>query len=431
MEADIIRRVVADQREEIGTKLEHEKIIEREFMDDVEELSKTPGLVVLSGVRRCGKSITSLLLSRADYGYINFDDPSLEGIGAGDLINVREAIYSVYGNPSTIILDEVQNVSGWELFASRLRETKRVIVTGSNESLLSPELGTRLTGRYVKFEVMPFSFREFLEYRGVKASSTGTTEQIALIKKGLDTYMVAGGFPEAYKFGERYLLQIYEDIVTRDIERRHNIRYRSTFRALSKYVLSNSANRISYNGLKKSFEINSTHTIKNYIEYMKDAYLIFVVNSYSAKLKEQERSPKKVYCIDNGFLNVLGFRIVENKSKLMENLVALELFRRKFYAEPTLEIYHWQDQLQREVDFVAKKGERTTGLIQVTYDLNEDNEHREIRALLSASKNTRCKNMTIITWDIERKIVRKGKVINCIPLWKWLLKDRRLVAGGP
>ncbi len=423
MEVGIIERVVADQKDEIGTKLKNENIIEREFMREISTYSRQAGLTVLSGVRRCGKSVTSLLLSKSSYGYVNFDDPSLDGLKAGDLIYVKEAIASVYGDPETIILDEVQNVKGWELFASRLRETKQVIVTGSNAGLLSNELGTRLTGRYVKFEVMPFSFREFLEYRSMKADIR-TTAGIASVKKEFGIYMRLGGFPESYKFGVRYLSQIYEDILTKDIEKRYNIRYKATFRDFARYVISNSTNRISYNNIRKNFDISSTHTVKNYIRYMKDAYLIFIVNSYSARLKEQERSQKKIYCVDNGILDALGFKIIDNKSKLMENLVALALFREKFYYEPTLEIYYWHDQLQREVDFVTKKGERVAELIQVTYDLNEGNEKRETRSLLGASKAIRCKNLTIITWDIEKTLTRGRKKIKCIPIWKWILESR-------
>ena len=422
MESDRLRRAIADQREELSEKFKRENIVQREFLPEIKDALSVPGLLVLTGVRRCGKSFASVLSSGEDYGYVNFDDPSLEGIRAKDLPDVMEAMYMVYGKPGTIILDEVQNVSGWELLATRLRETKRTIVTGSNASLLSEEFGTRLTGRYVRFEAMPFSFREFLAYNNVNAKPM-TTEAIAEIKKRLEDYVRRGGFPESYKYGERMLLQIYEDIVTKDIERRYNIRNRTRFREFARDVLSNSANRISYNSLADAFRLGSVNTAKKYLSYIENAYLVIVIRKFSNRLRHQFRAPKKVYCIDNGLLSALGFRIMDNTPKIMENIVCIELMRRKSYLEPTTEVYYWQDQFQREVDFIVRKGDRTLELIQVTNDFNKINENREVRSLLAASRELRCGNLTVITWNTERTIKKSGKVIRLVPLWKWLLKE--------
>jgi predicted AAA+ superfamily ATPase len=424
MDVSLIKRVIADQRADLKKKFESERIIKREFIDEIGRVFKQHGLLVLSGIRRSGKSVASVLLSGHDYGYVNFDDPSLAGLKSGDLIYVKEAMVGVWGDPPTLILDEVQNVSGWELFVSRLRETKRTIITGSNASLLSGELGTRLTGRYIKFSVMPFSFREFLEYR--RADIGGpvyTTSNIAEIKGQLEVYLKQGGFPEANIYGQRIVAQIYEDIITKDIEKRYGIRYRSTFREFARYVLSNSAGRISYNSLKNAFDIKSVHTAKNYLAYLQNAYLVMTINRYSRKLKEQGRSAKKVYCADNGILNALGFRVVDDKPRLLENLVAIELLRRSSYWRPGLEVYYWQDALQREVDFVLKNGERAEELMQVTYELNASNMSRELTPLLKASDELRCNKLTVLTWEDERVVRKRGKRISIIPIWRWLLNQ--------
>ena len=422
MDTELIKRVIGDQRKEIEGKLSKEHIVKRAFIKEIESAFKGSGLLVLTGARRGGKSITAALLGKNNFSYVNFDDPSLEGIKGGDLINVREAIAEMYGEPHTMIFDEVQNAAGWELLATRLRENHRVIVTGSNAQIFSEELASRLTGRYIKFTVMPFSFAEYCSYIGSNPD-INTTEGTVLAKRRLNEYIKIGGFPEAYRQGYRIISQIYEDIITKDIEKRYNIKYKATFREIARYIISNSSSRISLNALKGAFSIKSVHTVKNYLAFLENAHLVFIVNRFSGKLKQHAVLSKKVYCIDNGIFYALGFRIIDNKAKLMENLVAIELFRRKFYMQPNSEVYYWQDTSQREVDFVLKNGDQIKQLLQVSYDLSaQETRRRETTALLRASKSLRCNNLVIITWDYEGEIKESGKSIKCIPLWKWLLK---------
>lgn len=419
MNIEEIKRVIVDQKEEIEDTFGKKRIIDREIPKA--ELIKSlehPNILAVLGVRRCGKSILShSLLKGRKYGYINFDDERVFGIEAKDLNKVLQAFYELYGTElEYLILDEIQNVPGWELFANRLRRTKKVILTGSNAKLLSGELATHLTGRYVDFTLYPFSFKEFLEFKGVEPD-VYSTKSMAELNNALREYIKTGGFPEAYIFGRGIVTRIYEDIIHKDILVRYKIKNKKTFSDIARYLVSNFSCEFTFSKLKDIASIKNVHTAKNYAGYLESSYLILIVKRFTFKLKEQMLAPKKVYCIDTGIINSIAFKFSEDIGKLMENLVAVELHRRKsYYGEA--EVYYWKDHQQREVDFVLKEGEAIKELIQVSYASSEnDIKEREITALLKASQELRCKNLSVITWDYEGEI---GK-IKCKPLWKWLL----------
>lgn len=379
---------------------------------------KYPNILALLGVRRSGKSILSLMLMKGKkYGYINFDDERLFGIEAKDLNKVMQAFYELHGTDlEYLIIDEIQNITKWELFANRLRRTKKVILTGSNAKLLSGELATHLTGRYIDFTLYPFSFKEFLKLKGEQIDFY-STKSIAEIKKMLEEYIKIGGFPEAQKFGLKMISRIYGDIIRKDIILRYGIRNKKTFSEIAKYLTSNFSNEITFRKLKDISSIKSVHTIKNYVDYLHSSYLLFLLKRFSFKLKEQMIAPKKVYCVDTGIINSIAFKFSEDKRRFMENLVAIELFRRKSYFDKE-EVYYWKDYQQREVDFVIKEGEKIKGLIQVSYASGKDEiEKREIKGLIKTSEEMSCKNLKIITWDYEGEI---GE-IKCMPIWKWLV----------
>lgn len=421
MDIDEIKGIIIDQKEEIEDTFGKKRIriIEREIpKGELIRSLEHPNILAVLGVRRCGKSILSHLLLRGrKYGYINFDDERVFGIEAKDLNKVLQAFYELYGTDlEYLILDEIQNVAGWELFANRLRRTKKVILTGSNAKLLSGELATHLTGRYVDFTLYPFSFKEFLELKGLKPDIY-STKSIAELKNALREYIKTGGFPEAHIFGRGIVTRIYEDIIHKDIILRYGIKNKKTFSDIARYLVSNFSSEFTFSKLKDITTIKNVHTAKNYAGYLESSYLILIVKRFTFKLKEQMLAPKKVYCIDTGIINSIAFKFSEDIGKMMENLVAVELHRRKsYYGEA--EVYYWKDYQQREVDFVLKEGETVKELIQVSYASGEnDIKEREITALLKASQELRCKNLSVITWNFEGEI---GK-IKCLPLWKWLL----------
>lgn len=430
MNTEELKKIIISQREEIGEKFEKTKIIKREVeYKKLLSFLSAPNILAVLGLRRCGKSILSLqIFNRENFGYINFDDERLAEFKARDFEKLLNAFYELYGEIDKIILDEPQNIEKWELFANRLRRTKKVIVTGSNSKLLSGELASALTGRHIAFTLFPFSFREYLSYNDFefKKQDIYSTKKIALLKKHLTDFLNIGGIPEAYLFGKEILVRIYADIIEKDVIKRLKTKKKATLKEMSKYLVSNFASEFTFAKLKNILKIKDQHTVKNWISALEDAYLFVVLERYSPKMKEQIIAPKKVYCIDNGIINVVSFKLSQNFGKLMENLVAIELLRRKSYWHNDWEIYYWKDYQQREVDFVVKEAARVKQLIQVCYASSRDEiDKREIKGLLKANELLKCKDLLVITWDYEAEEKIKNKKIKFLPLWRWLLEVKK------
>jgi predicted AAA+ superfamily ATPase len=420
-----IKIIIDDQKDEKEKIVTTEKIIKREQMGPWQKFVQNNLIKVTMGVRRSGKTVfTHLLLKKHPYAYVNFDDERLAFVESDDLNNVLESLYEIYGDFEYLLLDEVQNVPGWELFVNRLQRNKiKVFVTGSNANLLSKELSTHLTGRFIEMEILPFSFREFLLYHGIDEIKT-TTRERARLKKNLEDYIEHGGFPEVVKTPEiqnTYLASLYSSIITRDIISRYNIRFIKTFREMATTLISNFSHTITFNRLKNVHEFKSIHTAKNYVEYLSDAYLIYILEKFSSKPREIANSPKKLYIIDTGLINTLSVSASKNKGDLLENLVFLQL-ERKRALDPNMEVYYWRDYQGREIDFVIRIGKSVDTLIQVTYasDKNEI-DSREIKSLLKGADLLKCKNLMVITWDYEDEEVIDSKKILYTPAWKWLL----------
>jgi predicted AAA+ superfamily ATPase len=427
VEIQEIKRIIVAQREEMEDRFRKRRIIRRDI--DQERLKRylsAPNALAILGVRRCGKSTLSYQILRdLEACYINFDDERLLRFTSSDFDRMLQAFYDLYGDFDYLLLDEPHNIPGWELFVSRMRESKRVVLTGSNSKMLSGELSTVLTGRYIDFTLFPFNFREFLVHEGFEPSDIDeySAKRTSIIKRMLEEFLKTGGFPEAYLFGRDIIVRIYSDIVEKDILRRLRIRKRSTFRDLMAYLTSNFSCEFTMSKLSRAFSIRDVHTIKEWIDGARSAYLMITLMRYSPKLKQQFLAPQKVYSIDTGIAYSMGFRISENIGRLMENLVAVELMRRKSYFNRDWEVFYWKDHQQREVDFLLKQGPVVRQLIQVTYASGRDEvERREIEALVRASEELRCKNLLMITWDYEGEIKAGGREIKAIPMWKWLLQ---------
>jgi len=421
MEIELLKRIITDQRKELEELLKSH-ILKRDNLDYAKKFLKYPNILAILGVRRCGKSIFSGLLAKElkeNFTYINLDDDRLIGLKTEDLDKILQASYELYGEINLIILDEIQNAKGWELFVNRIRRTKKVIITGSNSNLLSGELATHLTGRYIDLTLYPFSFKEIIGFK----PNENLTEDIAKTKNQLNKYMKESGFPEFMKFGSSIIERTYNDIVAKDCLNRYNIKNKKTFKELANYLVSNFSEEYTYSKLSNIFNIKDVHTTKNYIEYLKEAFLLISVDRFSYKLKQQIIAPKKIYAIDHGICNFLSFRLSKDTGRIMENIVCIELNRKKVLKNK-LEIYYWKDHQQNEVDFVIKKEKNVDELIQVCHDVSDyKTKKREINSLIKASKELRCSKLSIITWEYEKEETAGKKKIKFIPLWKWLLQS--------
>ena len=416
------KNILRDQYAEFKSIIRKDNYIDREFKTNFGDYRRSSLIKTIIGVRRSGKStFTASLLSGEKIGYVNFDERILLDVDPDIILS---SLIELNGNFSIIFLDEIQNVDRWELFVNKLhRRGYKVFLTGSNSRLLSKELASHLTGRHVSLEIFPFSFREFLASRKVPTRIESTADE-DLIRHHLKTYMNNGGFPDVVN-GENpgpYLKNLYDDIVEKDIISRFNISYKSTFREMAMTMISNAAKYVSYNKIKNDFGLKSDHTSKNYLSYLEESYLLLQLRKFSFKPKEIERSTKKIYCVDTGMVNHVTSNSMENFGAMMENLVFIDLLRRRNYFSQNTEIYYFKDYNEHEVDFILKTGNEVKELINVTYsESHEDLDKREIKAMVIASELLHCRNLTLITWDYEDTFSHRGIPIKAIPLWRWLL----------
>lgn len=421
MDKDTLRFVIVDQRKSVEERFKNKNIIVRDSGRDVR--LKSPTALVILGVRRCGKStLSEQLFLGLKFGYINFDDERLLGATKDDLNVVLQIFYELYGSDlDSIILDEIQIVSGWEPFVSRLRDTKKVIITGSSSKLLSGELSTRLTGRHVDLLLFPFSFHEFLAYKKWDIPKAFSTADRAEVVKLLGEYIRSGGFPEQFTLGRQIIRSIYNDIITKDVVIRHKIKHIDDLRQVARFLVSNSSKEFTYSSLRSITKVKNLITLSNWVRYLEEAYLLFNVERFSYKLKQTIIAPKKIYCVDSGIMEGISSEPTENKGRFMENVVAVELIK-KSKNDDEFEVFYWKDYRGREVDFVIKKRRKISQLIQVTYaSSREAVEVRELDSLILASKELKCNNLLILTWDYEGSARVEGKKVIFMPLWRWVL----------
>jgi uncharacterized protein len=417
---DALRQVVIEQQEE-AKDLQELPLLERDKLPELLSVLEKSWIKVIKGIRRCGKSMLGhLALKGKPYGYLNFDDERLIGLAAQDLNKMLQFLLEACPEAKYLFFDEIQNVEGWELFVNRLqRQQYNVIITGSNSKLLSKELATHLTGRYVAIELMPFSFHEFLRAKNFTwtASSLYQTKVRAALFALLEEYLQTGGFPEMVMGGYNasYMRELYDKIVSRDITSRYHIKYSHTLKELAVYSHANLGNRLTFHKIKNIFEISSIHTVKNYFQYLGDAYLLFLVNAFSYKYKEQIKQPRKIYTIDNGLSSAISPKFTQDRGAALENLVFQELHRREWQVG-----YYAADDC--EVDFVVYKNREVESLIQVTVSLEDPEvKKRELKGLIKAAENLRCKQLLLITWDEEGIEEDGGRKVQVVPIWKWLL----------
>jgi len=397
---ETIKNVITSQREfldssEQGTLREKSKEI---------KIEDSFALIIM-GVRRCGKStlMNQLLKKQKKGGYLNLEDPRLGGFDFSDFNKVESIMKELYGEGGAYFFDEIQNVPEWERFVRYLVDKKeRVVLTGSNASILSKELGTKLTGRHLSIELFPFSFWEFLSLKKQEPSINSFEE-----------YLTKGGFPEYIKKENPEVLhELLSDIVMKDIAARFGIKNTAILNKIVIYLISNVGKEFSYNSIKKMFEIKSVKSVIDYISFFENAYLVFTLPKFSYSYKQQQVNPKKIYSIDNGFSSNNSASFSKDYGKMLENLVFLSL--RKKYKE----IFYFQE--KNECDFVIKEKDKIIKAFQVCFDFNEDNKDREINGLLEALEKFNLKEGVILTYKQDDEFKIKDKKIKVLPVWKWL-----------
>ncbi|MBI2066531.1 MAG: ATP-binding protein [Deltaproteobacteria bacterium] len=392
----------------------------REALEEVKPYLKSPAIVVITGLRRSGKSTLQAQLADVcfpnDYYYLNFDDERWTGFEAAGFSRVHEMLIELFGEKKYFLMDEVQNIPHWELFVRRLHDAgHKIIITGSNASLLSREIGSHLTGRHREVELFPFSFREYLGFKGVEPIAQNTT-QSAYLKRGLHDYLKTGGIPDALKYPEDdFCAQLYQDIIYRDISARYSIDSLKNLKELSLYLAGNAGKPVSFNKLRQMLMLGSVNTVKTYIDYLETSWLYFIINTYSTSMKQQQIAPKKVYCIDNGIINQVAFRSSDDTGWLLENVVFLHL-RKK-----TSEIFYAKNDDGSEIDFLIRKGPKPVHLIQVSASLAaEETRKREVNSLLTGMRRYKINEATIVTLEEEETIRDKNSYIRIVPATKWL-----------
>jgi hypothetical protein len=417
MEREKLRQLLVEQQRIIKDK----QIIPREVAFTINTFKETPFIIIISGIRRSGKS-TLLQQIRSDSFpdcyYVNFDDERLIEFTVDDFQILYEVLIELFGTKNTFLFDEIQNITGWERFVRRLHdERKKIYLTGSNASMLSRELGTHLTGRHISFSLYPFSFKEFLLFKRHSHPNLRrlTTEQKSILKKLFNEYLEKGGFPEYLQTEkDEYLKILYENILYRDIISRYKLPNERTIKEVVYFAVSNIGKEISFNSLRKLTGLSSATTIREYFEYLENSYLTFLVPRFSRSLKKQIYYNKKIYFIDTAMARILGFRTSSDFGRMLENLVFLQLKREN------KEIYFHKEKY--ECDFLIRKGKSIIEALQVTQSLSENRE-REIQGLLEALTRYKLSQGFILTTDHEEIIIRKGKKIIVQPIWKWLLRN--------
>lgn len=385
----------------LNQRMERDELLSRPYQQRhtkyyADELLQNPLIKLITGPRRVGKSVFALLMLQGkNFAYLNFDDNQLLEKWDEDL--AMSALDDVYPDYDFMLLDEIQNLPDWDLWVSKLyRRGKNLIITGSNAKMLSSEMATVLTGRYLQIEMLPFSLEETMSWKNI---STDREEQAAQAIMLADDYMRNGGYPETIpsrSITKSYLSTLFDSILLKDVAQRHKVRNTNDLYNLATYLLSNFCNPISANELAGELGMSSVATTKKFCDYLNEPYLFFYLPRFNNKLKLMSKAPKKVYVVDNGFVQSTAFNLSENLGRLLENQVFVELLRRGYIPGQTL--FYYRTRNDKEIDFVTRKGAKVEQLIQVCYDMtSEKTRKRELDALAEASEELHCDNLLVIT----------------------------------
>ncbi len=413
---ELLKKIIFEQQELC------KNIVRNTVPRDIEdEWVTTSEILIITGIRRCGKSVLLQQLrnklSEQDF-FFNFDDERLASFTVSDFQALQECFYELFGQQHTYYFDEIQNIPGWETFVRRLyNEGCKVIITGSNARMLSRELGTHLTGRYISVEIYPFSFVEYLKLINVHPVQADfyTTAGRSNLLVQFRNYIENGGFPKYLQtHSSRYLSSLYESIIFRDVMARNALTNEKEIKELVFYLASNATKRITYSSLGKIIGIRHAETVKNYLEYIQQTYMIFQLMKYNPSVKVQMLNPKKIYFIDNAIIGRIGFNATDNIGYKLENIVFIELKRRGY------DMFYHSD--KKECDFIVRQEANITQAYQVTVSVSDAKTHkREISGLQEAMNAYGLSEGYIITMDEKETVQVDEGIIHVVPAWEWML----------
>lgn len=406
----------------LNQKKERDELVSRPYLvrrngQDVDSLLGSKLIKLITGPRRVGKSTQALLMLRnKNFAYLNFDNQQL--LDKWDSNLVMRTLDDVYPGYEYLMLDEVQNLPAWDLWVSELyRMGKNLVITGSNANMLSSEMATALTGKYIRVEMLPFSLEEFFDWNNLDLHGV-KDEEMANVEVLMDDYLRNGGYPEVVasrQLTRSYLGTLFDAIVWKDVAKRHKVRNITDLNDLALYLLSNFCNPLSANELTEALGFTSVNTTKKYMDYLHEPYLFYYLPRYNNKLKMMKKSPRKVYVVDNGFVGAKAFALSDNLGRLLENQVFVELVRRGYDTDKTM--FYYRSRNDKEVDFVLRKGPHIERLVQVCYDMgNSKTEKREVDGLVECAEELKCSNLVIVTNAEHRTIEKDGYKIDVVPV---------------
>lgn len=416
-----MKTILQNQRKERDELLSR-PYLERRSNQDMDLLLNSHLIKLITGPRRVGKSTQALLMLRnRNFAYLNFDSQQL--LDAWDADLVMRMLDDVYPGYEYLLLDEVQNLDAWDLWVSELyRLGKNLVITGSNAKMLSSEMATALTGKYLKVEMLPFSLEEFFDWNKLDLSKLNP-EQQADASALMDDYLRNGGYPEVVasrQLTRTYLDTLFDSIVWKDVAKRHSVRNVTDLNDLAMYLVSNFCNPVSANELTEELGFSSVNTTKKFMDYLHEPYLFYYLPRYNNKLKLMKKAPRKVYVVDNGFVAAKAFSLSDNLGRLLENQVFVELLRQGYDTDKTM--FYYRSRNDKEVDFVLRKGTHIEQLVQVCYDMSSSKmEKREVDSLIECATELNCSNLVVVTNNEERIVEKDGYRIVIVPVAKWIV----------